>query len=76
VGRAARRHPTGHEELGFPKLYVKIPDVPLAPETGRVTGSASWIEHRVLDLEMHGLEVAVDERRRRPQVEGHRPSPA
>jgi len=55
---------TGREELGFPKLYADIPDVLLQPETGAITGTASWFEHRFFSMEMHGLrEVEALEKR-------------
>lgn len=47
---------TGREELGFSKLYADIPDERLQPNTGKVSGSASWFEHKFFELEMHGLE--------------------
>lgn len=55
---------TGREELGFPKLFADIPDVRLRPETGRLSGQASWFDHTFFELEMHGLEeVEVQEKR-------------
>jgi acetoacetate decarboxylase len=55
---------TGREELGFPKLYANIPDVRLTPETGRISGEASWFDFKFFEVEMHGFEpVPVTEKR-------------
>jgi Acetoacetate decarboxylase (ADC) len=55
---------TGREELGFPKLFADIPNVRLQPETGKLSGQASWFDHTFFEMEMHGLEeVEVQEKR-------------
>jgi hypothetical protein len=55
---------TGREELGFPKLFADIPNVRMEPQTGRISGSASWFEHTFFEMSMEGLEeVPVQEKR-------------
>ena len=57
---------TGREELGFPKMFANIPDVRMEPQTGKISGSASWFEHTFFEFEMHGLEevtVAPEDKR-------------
>lgn len=49
---------TGREELGFPKLFAEIPDVRLAPQTGRIGGEAAWLDFKFFEMEMTGLEAA------------------
>lgn len=47
---------TGREELGFPKLFADIPDVRLAPDSGTLSGQASWLDFKFFEMEMHGIE--------------------
>jgi Acetoacetate decarboxylase (ADC) len=55
---------TGREELGFPKLFADIPDVRLNPDSGAVSGEASWLGFKFFEMEMHGFEqVPVDSMR-------------
>lgn len=55
---------TGREELGFPKLFADIPDVRLNPDSGSISGEASWFDFKFFEMEMHGIEeTAVDSRR-------------
>lgn len=57
---------TGREELGFPKLFADIPNVRMQPQSGAVSGTASWFDHTFLEMEMHGLvevEVAAQDKR-------------
>jgi hypothetical protein len=55
---------TGREELGFPKLFADIPDVRFQPDTGAISGQASWFDFKFFEMEMHGLqEVQVEEKR-------------
>lgn len=52
---------TGREELGFPKLFADIPDVRLNPDSGSISGQASWFDFKFFEMEMHGIEkTAVD----------------
>jgi len=55
---------TGREELGFPKLFADIPDVRLNPDSGAISGQASWFDFKFFEIEMHGFEpVPVDNMR-------------
>jgi hypothetical protein len=47
---------TGRDELGFPKLFADIPDVRLNPDSGSISGEASWLDFKFFEMEMHGLE--------------------
>ncbi|MDP2679088.1 MAG: acetoacetate decarboxylase family protein [Rhodoferax sp.] len=47
---------TGREELGFPKLFADIPDVRLKPDSGSISGEASWFDFKFFEMEMHGIE--------------------
>lgn len=55
---------TGREETGFPKLFADIPDVRLDPDSGAVSGEASWFGFKFFEMQMHGVrEVEVDSKR-------------
>ncbi|MFN3219229.1 MAG: acetoacetate decarboxylase family protein [Acidimicrobiales bacterium] len=47
---------TGREELGFPKLFADIPDGNLDPDSGSISGEASWLDFTFFEMEMHGFE--------------------
>jgi Acetoacetate decarboxylase (ADC) len=49
---------TGREELGFPKLFADIPDVRLHPDSGAISGQASWLDFKFFEFEMHDFESA------------------
>jgi hypothetical protein len=61
---------TGREELGFPKLFADIPDVPLDPASGRIAGQASWMDFRFFEMEMLGLEPVQATERVLPGARG------
>ena len=46
---------TGREELGFPKLFADISPIGFSPQADTARGSASWFDHKFLDIEVHDL---------------------
>ena len=61
---------TGREELGFPKLFADIPDVRLHPDSGAISGQASWFDFKFFEMEMHGFEETTVESRQLPGAPG------
>ncbi len=53
---------TGREELGFPKLFADIPHIERNAEQTSASGSASWFQHRFLNIEVHDLRETAGDR--------------
>jgi hypothetical protein len=53
---------TGREELGFPKLFADVAPLKSASDQRSASGSASWFGHKFLDIEVHDLEPADDDK--------------
>jgi hypothetical protein len=53
---------TGREELGFNKLFADIPNYKTDPETGAISGFASWYDFTFIDFEVHELEEVFGDR--------------
>ena len=53
---------TGREELGFNKIFADIPEYQTDPQTGTVSGFASWYDFTFLDFKVNELEEVFGDR--------------
>ena len=67
IGKVARRHHNGREELGFSKMFAAFSEMDWDEGAGRSACDASWYDHKFFDIELTDL---VEEEIRRSQLPG------